>query len=103
MGDNRYEISNHLGNVLSVVSDRKIVNRRIRSILIANFDSEDTIERGSIGQSKKFVNKDRELEIYVKDSVSNSGATKIVKLDASETVMFNTDAAQMSLTSQSQH
>ena len=38
VGDKRYELSNHLGNVLSVISDRKLVNIENPMVEINSFD-----------------------------------------------------------------
>lgn len=42
VGDKRYELSNHLGNVLSVVSDRKIVDSNVELVENDFFDSSNS-------------------------------------------------------------
>ncbi|WP_345086380.1 DUF6443 domain-containing protein, partial [Flavobacterium cheonhonense] len=89
VGDKRYELSNHLGNVLSVINDRKIVHRRVRSIFVNNFDNEELDGWEPLNASKVYINKEREAEIFVNDSASFVGISKKIKLEGEQTVMFN--------------
>jgi RHS repeat-associated protein len=89
VGDKRYELSNHLGNVLNVISDRKIVNRKTKTILVDTF--EDDLGWIAFNESDVFINKQRELQITIVPNENNlmSGALKKLKFQENETVMFN--------------
>jgi YD repeat-containing protein len=86
VGDKRYELSNHLGNVLSVINDRKIVNKEIE--LIATDPIEELAWKNeSKCKGELFVNKINEKEF--KGSWDNSIKIKrIIDLkDNEETII----------------
>lgn len=93
VGDKRYELSNHLGNVLNVITDRKIVPKDIRLIHFDVFD-EDLLWTPLNEFGEIHINKERELEVITKD-LKLSGATLKLKLEEEQPVMFNFDLKKL--------
>ncbi|MCF6133253.1 DUF6443 domain-containing protein, partial [Flavobacterium wongokense] len=94
VGDKRYELSNHLGNVLSVISDRKLVNQEIVPIATDNFD-EDTGGWKYFNGAKVDVNKNRELQITLKDRAEYAGAEKVAEFSKDKPVIFNMNVKRL--------
>ncbi len=87
VGDKRYELSNHLSNVLNVISDRKIVPKEIQ---LLHFDTfEEDLHWGILTDyGKVFINKERELQVRI-DEEHFSGAILKLKFEENQAVMFN--------------
>uniref|UniRef100_UPI0025B8D958 DUF6443 domain-containing protein n=1 Tax=Flavobacterium sp. UBA7682 TaxID=1946560 RepID=UPI0025B8D958 len=95
VGDKRFELSNHLGNVLSVINDKKIINQNVELILIDNFDNEEIGWDPRNSETSVSINEGRELQIYSKDSILGIGVKKIIELEANKTVMFNMNVKRL--------
>ncbi|HEX9981222.1 MAG TPA: hypothetical protein VGB50_11725, partial [Flavobacterium sp.] len=65
VGDKRYELTNHLGNIMSVINDRKIVSDGMK-LLEAYFFGKDTQSWYPIGKDTSLdINNDAQLEARV--------------------------------------
>ena len=88
-GDKNYELSNHLGNVLAVVSDRKITPNPQPKIVKGDL-FEDPRNPGWLGLngSDLVVNGNRQLSITFNDSTAVQGATRDLNVRSRSTVFF---------------
>ncbi len=88
-GDKNYELANHLGNVLAVVSDRKITPNPQPKIAIGDL-FEDPRNPGWLGMngSDLVVNGNRQLSITFNDSTAVQGATRDVPVRGGSAVFF---------------
>ena len=94
VGDKRYELSNHLGNVLSVISDRKIVQKNMKLHHLDTFNEE--LYWGTLnGFGKSYINKQRELQVVI-EPLNLCGTTLKLKFEENQTVMFNFDIKRLS-------
>ena len=86
VGDKRYELSNHLGNVLSVVNDRKIVDSSVETIHTNFFDTEKWIRvlTASVAISPAY-------SLMVTPSENNAGAEMTINLQAGKHYIFQLD------------
>ena len=85
VGDKKYELSNHLGNVVSVVNDRKIVDSGLTVRYYDSFDTsigtwEPVPASTSIGLSQKML--------VVGGGSLGDGVTKYINVDVNDTYAF---------------
>ncbi|WP_298892457.1 deaminase domain-containing protein [uncultured Psychroserpens sp.] len=77
IGDKRFELSNHLGNVLSVISDRKLVKFGIKKDYVVKEDYRNWRE---YGEKVSLNGTDRDLQIATE--FENTGALYRLTLDS---------------------
>jgi len=89
VGDKRYELTNHLGNVLSVIDDRKIIESDTQLLSSDTFDSNigAWIPDGSGSPQLSFYPQTRSLRVTA--SANDSGAKKTLNLVAGMQVVVN--------------
>ncbi|MBN8641156.1 MAG: thrombospondin type 3 repeat-containing protein [Flavobacteriales bacterium] len=87
VGDKSYELSNHLGNVLNVISDRKLINTNTRSVFIDTFDRETNWT--SLNEAVLDYTKYGDLITTTKPDAANTGIQLPLRLEEDQTVMFN--------------
>jgi RHS repeat-associated protein len=88
VGDKNYELSNHLGNVLSVVSDRKIVDSGVKLLHQEFFDDGTKWNNLENSEGQVYINEERQLAIEI-PAESTHGAQFAIWLDQSQTILFN--------------
>jgi RHS repeat-associated protein len=86
VGDKRYELSNHLGNVLNVINDRKLVQSNVKVIHTNFFDEErwDNFLSAKIG-----ITDDRRLTVIPLEN--GAGASMKIGLNQGTQYVFSLD------------
>ncbi|MFN3754316.1 DUF6443 domain-containing protein, partial [Flavobacterium sp.] len=84
VGDKRYELTNHLGNVLSVINDRKIVNTDV-NLLHSDFFNESSLW-SRFNMAEAYITSERELEVLVYGD--NSGCKRDFSFESNAPITF---------------
>ncbi|MCO6147931.1 thrombospondin type 3 repeat-containing protein, partial [Flavobacterium sp. NRK1] len=97
VGNKRYELTNHLGNVLSVITDRKLIGGNTTETLLYDMQFATTTE----GWSKNSLSQSMVVEngrLKVTTGVHLHGAEKGVSLTAGESYLISFDVDRDSFT-----
>ncbi len=86
VGDKRYELTNHLGNVINVINDRKLVENKVKVIHTNFFDEEpwDAYHYSKIG-----ITDTRMLEVIPLED--GAGAVMKIGLNSGDNYIFQLD------------
>ncbi|MDB9383652.1 hypothetical protein PN465_15715 [Nodularia spumigena CS-584] len=90
VGDKRYELSNHLGNVLSVITDRKLIGGNVvGETLVYNFTFEGTKDGFEPTSTGSIIPDNSRLAMSANGN--NGGAQQLISLVPNKTYMVSFD------------